>query len=597
MKRRFKRLLCALIAGAVMLTSTVGTQLTAYADSTPTAASQTSSYKLARKNLKTYFFTNEPENTVDMSVYYFDGGTVPYLRIEDFAGIFQTVMAASGQKGLDFDILADGEKVLLQRKDGYYAEFDFAKNTIYFVDYNAFLSSDSRTLVDLVMPSWKSEDGTYSYIKTLNSATERYGKEITMDLGAYDIKLRRKGDGYYLPIQTVSDIFFAPQLFNLLYNGRSVIVHSADMDPLVTNEGYTELGEIYYGKNGKYARQKIGKDLAEYSYNELCFAMDHLYGLKDAHNIDSFADLVEQRGFTQLMTSNDTRISDYALYQLIYQNLDDQHSTFRMASYASGYDFGTKLKNKYGQGRARSVTFDLLDEYTGLRSKYHPDGVPGYQEIGDTAYITFDSFTSISRDYYEKAPTSDDKDTMGIVAYSVQQILREGSPVKNVVLDLSCNTGGEVDAAVYTIAAFLGTASISVEDPNTGALVTNDYKADTNFDHKFNSKDTLAGKGLNLYCLESRVSFSCGNLVPSVFKDDPHVTLLGQRSGGGACSVMYMNTASGSLFRISSSMRLSFLRNGAFYDIDQGAEPDFVISKMDNYFDRDSLTAYIDELF
>ena len=100
MKRRFKRRLCALIAGVVMLTSTIGTQLTAYADSTPTAASQTSSYKLARKNLKTYFFTNEPENTVDMPVYYFDGGTVPYLRIEDFAGIFQTVMAASGQKGL-----------------------------------------------------------------------------------------------------------------------------------------------------------------------------------------------------------------------------------------------------------------------------------------------------------------------------------------------------------------------------------------------------------------------------------------------------------------------------------------------------------------
>ena len=325
--------------------------------------------------------------------------------------------------------------------------------------------------------------------------------------------------------------------------------------------------------------------------------MDHLYGLKANHNIDSFAELVEQRGFSLLMTETDTRSSDYALYQLIHQNLDDQHSTFGLPSYASGTKFGDALYKEFGEGRARDDTFALEEEYESIRKKYNPDGVPGYQEVGDTAYITFDGFYTNMRDYYEEAPTADDKDTFGIIAYSVQQILRKDSPIKNVVLDLSCNTGGASDAAVYTIAAFLGKASISIEDPNTGALVTNDYKIDTNFDHKFDSKDTLAGKGLNLYCLESKVSFSCGNLVPAVFKDDPHVTLIGQRSGGGACSVMPMSTATGSLFRISSSMRLSFLRNGSFYDIDQGVEPDFVISKMEHFYDREALTKYFDGLF
>lgn len=597
MNKKFRKSLCAAIAGAVLLTSSVGTSLTAYADSTSASVTQTKSFKFARKNMKTYLFMKAPEYTTDLSVYFFDSGTVPYLKIDDFAGLFRTVMIMCGLGDFDFDISKDGDKVRFQRKDGFYVEFDFANDTIYFFDYNGFLSAEGRTIMNMVIPSWKAEDGTYSYIKALNESTVRYGHDIIMDLGAYDINLRRRDDGYYVPMQTMSDIFFAPSQINLLYNGRAVIVYSGSADPLVTLEGFTALGEVYYGKNGKYAGQKIGKDLAEYSYNELCFAMDHLYGLKENHKIDSFAELVEQRGFTLLMTETDTRSSDYALYQLIHQNIDDQHSTFNMPSYASGVAFGEALYEKFGEGRARDDTFELEEEYEKIRDKYNPDGVPGYQEVGDTAYITFDNFFVNTRDYYEKAPTADDKDTFGIIAYSVQQILRKGSPIKNVVLDLSCNTGGQADAAVYTIAAFLGKASISLEDPNTGALATHDYKIDTNFDHKFDSKDTLAGKGLNLYCLESKVSFSCGNLVPSVFKDDPHVTLIGQRSGGGACSVMPMSTATGSLFRVSSSMRLSFLRNGSFYDIDQGAEPDFVISKMEHFYDREALTKYIDGLF
>ena len=185
---------------------------------------------------------------------------------------------------------------------------------------------------------------------------------------------------------------------------------------------------------------------------------------------------------------------------------------------------------------------------------------------------------------------------MAIVSSAVQQILRPDSPIKNVVLDLSCNTGGEADAAVYTLAAFLGVAPISVEDPNSGALATNDYLCDTNFDKKFDENDTLAGKGLNIYCLESGISFSCGNLVPALLNEDPHVTLLGQRSSGGACSITYLSTAIGSTIRLSSSNRLSYLRNGSFYDIDKGVDPDIFISKIENFYDREGPVEFINNI-
>lgn len=186
---------------------------------------------------------------------------------------------------------------------------------------------------------------------------------------------------------------------------------------------------------------------------------------------------------------------------------------------------------------------------------------------------------------------------MGIISYSVSRILRNDSPVKKVVLDLSCNTGGQDTAAVYAIAAFIGEAEVSLENPNTGARITQAYKADTNLDHEFNERDTLDGKGLKLFCLTSPVSFSCGNLVPCVFKSSGKVTVIGKQSGGGSCGALSVTTAGGTMMRISGSNRLSFVKNGSFYDIDQGAPVDYPINEYDHFYDRKALNQFLDGLY
>ena len=145
-------------------------------------------------------------------------------------------------------------------------------------------------------------------------------------------------------------------------------------------------------------------------------------------------------------------------------------------------------------------------------------------------------------------------------------------------------------------AALLGKADICLEDTMTGAYVTTRYYADTNFDKKYNSKDHLAGKGLNLYCLTSDASFSCGNLVPSVLKQSSNASIIGQTSGGGACVVLPLCTASGTFFKTSGSMRISFVKNGSFYDVDEGAAVDYALSKKESFYDREKLVEYIDSL-
>ena len=99
-----------------------------------------------------------------------------------------------------------------------------------------------------------------------------------------------------------------------------------------------------------------------------------------------------------------------------------------------------------------------------------------------------------------------------------------------------------------------------------------------------------------IFCLISPVSFSCGNLVPNVFKNSNRVTLIGRTSGGGSCIVLPMTNAIGTNFQISGPMRLAFTKNGSFYDIDRGAEPDCPLMFPKSFYDRVTLTKYINEI-
>lgn len=149
-------------------------------------------------------------------------------------------------------------------------------------------------------------------------------------------------------------------------------------------------------------------------------------------------------------------------------------------------------------------------------------------------------------------------------------------------------------AAVFVLGWVLGNAPVSIRNGMTGAISTAIYNVDVNLDRVFDFDDTLLDK--KVYCLISPVSFSCGNLVPCVLKTVPNVTLIGKASGGGSCAVLPMSNAGGALFQISSPMHLMYAKNGSYYDIDQGAEPDYYIDSIENYYDRERLTEFINSL-
>lgn len=548
---------------------------------------------LIRKRAVTVYLGGMDAWYNSLPLYFMDGvNDLPWIELRDWCDFANFISAQFfGDTGYHLECLSNGELVTLARENGYTLEVDFSDDSLTFLDYDAFLhASGDSALLDLLSETGFNERGEAQLFQRVpQSAYDRYGRQIVIYLSEYDIALRHEADGYYVPAQTLSDLLLAPQTgCSLFYNGKAAFFANAHYFGQVGVD-LTPLGEYYYSARPR----RRSEALAEYGYGELCLMLDCLYGLRETHDIEGFRQLFEQIGFDSRLQDPDPEEADLALYDFIDLYLDDLHSHF------SGYSWFTgQVETEGSFGMASLGILDNIEYYAAARKKYYPGEVPFYEEVDNTAYVTFDSFDSSGSSLYYQALSENGKlpqDTIGLIIYAHNRIYRRNSPVKNVVIDLSLNTGGSLDAALFVLGWVLGNAAFSVMNTFTGAMSTASYRADVNLDRTFNANDVV--DTVPVYCLISPVSFSCGNLVPAAFKSSGRVKLLGCASGGGSCTVQNVATAWGTYFEISSNKRMSFLKNGVFYDIDQGIEPDYPIARVEHFYDRAALTEYINGLY
>ena len=431
-----------------------------------------------------------------------------------------------------------------------------------------------------------------------NTLFNRRGAVLTLRPGDYQIDLAGQEGECYIPLQTMSDVFFSYFYVTFLFNGEKVIADVA--------------GGTLAPQAGEVPWEDMSEGFAMFNFRELCFFLDAFYGLKAEHDIDSFADFfaLDARLLPQL-TRTDALAFDYAMTRLMAQFVDDGHSAVTTFSWRSG--IGTSqaaalmaMAANFGySGQEKTAVKNAL---TFARKAANPDGVPGYEEIGDTAFISFDSFTTGRswEEYYALEDPDNPQDTVELLMYANRQVRREGSPVKNIVIDLSMNGGGTVSAAVAAACWFAGEARFALRNTMTGAQTISCYRTDLNVNGaalsnpddpsmNYDPGDTVAGQ-YNLYCIISPVSFSCGNLVPAIFEQSGKVTLIGRRSGGGSNAVLPATTASGLVYQTSGPLQLSTFNNGSFYGIDQGIEPHVHLNRYDSFYDREALVEMIHSL-
>ena len=509
------------------------------------------------------------------------------------------------------DVTADTKTVTITAPNGEKALFDLTTRTCSFDNYDAFYQQGTGNNVPYLNPT----GSLFDYMKITDNANTP-GKKVAINWSTQNIGivLAPYGNEYVLaiPLQSFDDFFSSA----FIYNGKYIY----SQDDMLNFRNL--IADYYFGVEKKPTRSK---EFADYCYNEFCLNLDINYGLKALHGIDKYPDFdtyFATIGIRDKLKSEDSLTFAKAVKDVCEFYFGDGHSNYILNSYTIGitekvpathtdamdkaYQAASK---KYIDARNNAFSgHEWADEQKTRRK------APGYQlsSDGKTAIVRFDSFVCGRKN---KASLTEDRaallannrkilndytgfyeenyDTNAFIS-AVNELIQQNAQIENVVLDLSRNGGGAVQAAVTVMAWMLGEVTLNMENPNTGAKWFSTYQVDINFDGAYDDKDTVKNK--NLFCLTSPISFSCGNTVPVLLKDSSNVTILGVTSGGGAAFVHNTSAADGTLFRCSSKYVVKSLKNGSQYNIDTGAVPDFTINKPANFYSIDKINSLVQSI-
>lgn len=598
-------------------------------------------YSVEKKTVPHVYIYREQDEPVEekMNLYFVNGGDIPYVALSEYIPFLTRLLSVDEESEIPMEISHSDTTGLysVNRTDNNGSMvINPEADILAFMDYNSFLQKPaSGELISLMgLPSPRKKDLDFNILFKLISDNQEQlmemseeeqqqylgamfqemmmdepekehsffaavrienlaGTPVSIDLKDYGIDIIESEDECYLPFQLLNNFLVSSSYIHYIYNGQKVIgdIYPSQLDDIVTEA----------------QPAPVSQDFAQFNFNMLRLFLDYFYGLKEEHHISSFFDyLMIDTGLIDSLISTDPVVFDSALSTLLNFYLDDGHSQFIKNSWrtpqdqldaGAGFQKFFDLVDKMGYSNLRLLKSGYLKD---ARQKAYPDGIPGYEEIEDTAFISFDKFTAKedADEYYAVKNFEDPQDTIELIMYAHQQITRENSPVKNIVLDLSLNGGGQVSAAVAVASWFTGQATIMLRDTFTGAQTIETLRADINLNGKVvnDNGDNVADGSYNLYCMISPQSFSCGNLLPAIFKNSGNITLIGKRSGGGSNAVLPATTASGTFFAISGNKQLSTTINGSFYNIDTGIEPDVVLTRTSSYYDRQSLVDMIHNL-
>ena len=521
-----------------------------------------------------------------INVTYFNNERVAFVELNDMVSFMNEMSAAIGKEyGYSnislYEINQNNKEfTITNKKFNTTCSMNFSTRTLVFGDYHSFTSfAPSEKASGIHGFGGKADNAKDNFY----SVSEEYlnGGSTTIKLGNYNIDLPYYNNKGYIPFQTFADIFLAGTGIPLTIINNTLYTIGA----IKQGESLTPYGKDYYDSiKGKDALTSYE---LEFNYYETCLLLDNMYGLKSEHNISSFDSYFEGVGEKEKMLK-DSKAFDESLAKLLNVKFSDFHSAFSYSSPWSGNFTPTSIMSMQGM-----LYYAFSSTLENIRTKALGEYIEPLQIVGDTAFITFDTFimpTSLNEVYSDNHLEY----TSTLIKKSLETINSDES-IKNVVLDLSCNGGGMADAAIDVVSAFLGYCAITTRDKFTGSQMTSLYKVDSNLDGVIDENDTLR-TGLNKYCLTSRASFSCGNLVPALLKEGG-VNIIGETTGGGSCVVYQTATANGTFFQMSGPTEIVTYKNGRLISVDDGVTPDYKITSFEKYYDREGLVSWINTLY
>ena len=192
----------------------------------------------------------------------------------------------------------------------------------------------------------------------------------------------------------------------------------------------------------------------------------------------------------------------------------------------------------------------------------------------DTVYLKLDEFVYTTKT--ESVKNKDISNDTYTFMYVALNQLKSYPYIKNVVIDLTQNTGGAVISGLELISFMTNDKIIWSFESLNQEYAYQEVSVDNDFDGDLTDDDAFTN--YNYFIEISDVSFSCANLVPFIAKEYNYATIIGQTSSGGMGVVDYAVLPDGTYFQYSSSIKLNCHKNQeSGRSCEDGVEPDITI--------------------
>ena len=523
-----------------------------------------------------------------------DEGYVPYLSLKQYASLFESHYGAYVTTSFS---KKDNYVSWMAMRDGsiyFLTQIDFKKKevlTVGSLDSLYASDDDPRDLASLYYGNHTEYDGEY----LSNSPYAHYS------FADYDIDYFSYLGDYYLPL-SFYDITYCFDTSLYFYYNYDSIYSSVSVDTFYEKEFqkgrqlYTVVSEMNVSKKD----EAIPSYLVNLNSNLFLYMIDNFYGLKEYKGITSAKAYCESIGTYDRMFSSDGKTRSQA-YAETLDRFDDNHTALVAGSYPwGGQDY---VARQYGTGCLnRSALRGRLNRLRkdNTSSLYQNSSEALISDDGKTAMFLFDEFFyGSSADVFNDDGTVKDTARYHDSFFNMLCFFRDLKAlgtVENVILDMSTNGGGVLGVLMKLLAL--------ISKTNEGHLYYLEAAtqqvgiANTTIDSDGNSiynTDDCYGDDFNIYLLTSDCSFSCGNAFPCLAQRMGCAKVIGQKSGGGECAVSIHYLPNGEYVYHSSNLHIGYYERDkqVFTGFEDGAEPDILISDVNDFFNINKLNTLI----
>ncbi|WP_373436183.1 S41 family peptidase [Metamycoplasma equirhinis] len=459
--------------------------------------------------------------------------------------------------------------------------YDWSKNFIH--------ATSTSFFYGIVKPGQLTDDSQFLKIDYESKNLDKKG--VTFNLGKYKMDILYHEGKLLIPFSVFNTLYMSQCFTNMYFNGKKFVNVFAGMDAYGPTKAETKK---LVRKNELVGKEQT-KELREATYNHFLFTMDYFYGLKGYKNIESFDKYISSENKAKFLS---TKIDDYneAYVNIFHKQLNELHTRMNSLSYyQNNWDetLNQTLKNKdiHGEFRKkfysnRKMLSESFEKKFGKIADFTPDKYIRYHN--KTAIVNVFEFTDGEKSQIS-GPDAWKYDTYFLMRKLMEEVSKKPE-VKNIILDLSLNGGGSVNAMVRALGFMTDKPILNREFDvlNRRADLTKS-EVDTNGDNIFEN-DAYTQYNWNL--LVSLNTFSAANQLTSIVKEMGIAKIIGQKTGGGMSAIMPFTLMDGTTVTISSPNNAVFGEDNK--EIESGIEPDLYIP-YENFYNDDALDKALNE--